>query len=286
MARRYLAGEVVERLRRELEAGRPLFVPNCGSGLTARLQEQGGADLICVSATSWWRLRGQGSLAALVPSSDVNAIVLELAPEVLANVKETPVLSLAGAFDPLLPHDVHLDRLRELGFSGVNPLPVGLYGEELGAQLDAIGIGWGREAELVAEAARREMFALAYAFTPEQARVLAEVGAHAIASHVGTTVGGLRGAVSRLTLEEAAARSEEIFTAAREAAPDVLLLAHGGPIEGPDEVAYVLERTSAQGFIGGSAAERVPIERAVVAATREFKSLSPGRPPGPAAEAS
>lgn len=286
MARRYLAGEVVERLRREVEAGRPLFVPNCGSGLTARLQEQGGADLICISATSWWRLRGQGSLAALVPSSDVNAIVFELAPEVLANVAETPVLSLAGAFDPLLPHGEHLERLWDRGISGVNPLPAGLYGEELGAQLEAIGIGWSREVELVTEAARREMFALAYAFTPVQARALAEAGAHAIASHVGTTVGGQRGATSRLTLEEAAARSEEIFAAAREVAPDVLVLAHGGPIEGPDEVAYVLERTSAQGFIGGSAAERVPIERAVVAATREFKSLSPGWSPGPAAEVS
>ena len=196
------------------------------------------------------------------------------------------MLSLAGAFDPLLPHGEHLDRLRELGISGINPLPVGLYGSELAGQLDAIGIGWRREVELVAEAAGRGMFALAYAFTPEQARELARAGAHAIASHVGTTVGGQRGAASQLTLEDAAARSEEIFVAAREVDPDVLLLAHGGPIEGPAEVAYVLERTSAQGFIGGSAAERVPIERAVVAATREFKSLVPGKPPRPEAEAS
>lgn len=275
MAQRYTAAEVLERLRRETEAGRALFVPNCGSGLTARLQEQGGADLICISATSWWRLRGQGSLAALVPTSDVNAIVFDLAPEVLANVVEAPVLSLAGAFDPLLPHGEHLSRLWELGISGINPLPVGLYGAELGAQLDAIGIGWRRELELVAEAARRDMFALAYAFTPEQARELVRAGAHAIASHVGTTVGGQRGAASRLGLDEAAARSEEIFAAARAVDPGILLLAHGGPIEGPEEVAYVLERTSAQGFIGGSAAERVPIERAVLAATREYKGLPP-----------
>ncbi len=276
MAKRHTAGEVVARLRREVEAGRPLFVPNCGSGLTARLQEQGGADLICISATSWWRLRGQGSLAALLPSSDVNAIVLALAPEVLATVQEAPVLSLAGAFNPLLPHGEHLDRLWELGISGVNPLPVGMYGEELGAQLDAIGVGWRREVEFVAEAVRREMFVLAYAFTSGQARTLAEAGAHAVASHVGATVGGQRGAASGLTLEDAAARSEEIFAAAREVDPDVFLLAHGGPIEGPAEVAYVLEHTSAQGFIGGSAAERIPIEQAVVAATREYKSLSPG----------
>lgn len=284
MAPRYTAGQIVERLRGEVAAGRALFMPNCGSGLTARLQEEGGADLICISATSWWRLRGQGSLAALMPNADVNAIVFDLAPEVVSNVTESPVLSLSGAFNPLLPHGEHLSRLWELGISGVNPFAIGLYGDELCAQLDAIGMGWQREVELVVEAAQREMFVLAYAFSPEQASVLAEAGAHAISAHVGPTVGGLRGARSAMSLETAAARSEEIFAAARHVDPDVLLFAHGGPIEGVAEVRYVLEHTSAQGFIGGSAAERIPIEQAVVAATRQYKDVRLGgaqRPPRP-----
>jgi predicted TIM-barrel enzyme len=248
-------------------------MPNCGSGLSAKMQERGGADLICISATSYWRMKGQGSLAGLMPNSDVNQVVFDLTPEIVANTQETPLLGLSGAFNPLLPHDEHLQRLWDAGVSGINPFMIKIYGDALVEQMDAIGIGWAREVEFVRTAHKRKMFTLAFAFSPAEARVMAEAGADAISSHCGATKGGVSGAKTSFTLEDATRLTQEIFDVAREVNPDVLLFAHGGPIEGPPEVQYVLEHTNAQGFIGGSAAERVPIEKAILATTQEYKAL-------------
>ena len=68
MAKRYKESEVITMLKKQVDAKKMLFMPNCGCGLTAKLQEKGGADLICVSATSYWRMKGQGSLAPLMPT--------------------------------------------------------------------------------------------------------------------------------------------------------------------------------------------------------------------------
>ena len=149
MAKLYTAKEVTSRLRAEIDAGRPLFAPNCGFGLSAKLQEMGGADLIIASATSYWRMKGQGSLAALMPNSDINQVLFDLLPEIVANVSEAPVLTLSGAFNPLLPHKEHLERLRDAGVSGINPFMIKIYGDETVAQMDKIGIGWKREVEFL-----------------------------------------------------------------------------------------------------------------------------------------
>lgn len=273
MAKRYTEKEIIERLQAQIKSGKPLFMPNCGCGLTAKLQEKGGADLICVSSTSYWRMKGQGSLAPLMPYCDINEIIFELAPEIVANVKNTPILSLSGATNPLLPHDIHLKKLWEAGISGINPFMMKIYGDAICEQMEQIGMGWSREVEMVRMAHEMNMFALAFAFTPEEATILAEAGAPAISSHAGATKGGLAGAKTSYTLDEAAELSQRIFDAARKVNPNVILFAHGGPIEGPKEVEYVFKHTNAQGFIGGSAAERIPIEKAVLAATQEYKEI-------------
>ena len=273
MAKRYTEKEVIERLQAQIKMKKPLFMPNCGCGLTAKLQEKGGADLICVSATSYWRMKGQGSLAPMMPYCDINQIIFDLAPEIVANVKEAPILSLSGATNPLLPHEEHLKRLWDAGISGINPFMIKIYGDEIVEQMENIGMGWTREVEMVKTAHEMNMFSLAYAFTPEEATILAEAGASAISSHLGATKGGVVGAKTGDSLEEAAQISQQIFDAARKVNPDIILFAHGGPIEGPKEVEYIFKHTNAQGFIGGSAAERVPIEKAVYAATKEYKEI-------------
>ena len=141
-------------------------------------------------------------------------------------------------------------------------------------QMAQIDMGWDKEVDFVGEAHKMEMFSLAYAFTPDEARILAEVGCPAISSHVGSTVGGMKGAKSSLTLEEATEKSQEIFDAAKAVNPDVILFAHGGPMKGVKEAEYVVKNTDAVGFIGGSAAERMPIEKAVLAATEEYKQIA------------
>ena len=275
MAKQYKEKEVISILQNKIKKGEVLFMPNCGSGLTARMQEEGGADIIMVSATSAWRLMGQGSLAALMPYHDLNQTIIDLAPQIMANVIEAPVLAGTAATNPFLPSKKHLETLWELGFSGINPFMINIYGQEVMEQMENIGMGWDRELDLVKTAHEMEMFCLEYAFTPEEARKIAEVGCPAISSHVGSTVGGARGAKTAITLDDAVRISQEIFDAARDVNPDIILFAHGGPMKGPKEVQYVLDNTNAQGFIGGSAAERMPIEKAVRAATQEYKALKP-----------
>ena len=273
MAARYTEKEVIERLQAEIKRGKPLFMPNCGCGLTAKLQEKGGSDLICISATSFWRMKGQGSLAPLMPYCDINEVILSLAPEIMANVKNVPVVSLSGATNPLLPHKKHLQKLWDAGISGINPFMMKIYGEAIMDQMENIGMGWTREVEMIRTAHEMNMFTLAFAFTPAEATILAEAGASAVSSHVGATKGGLMGAKTGLNLEEATQLSQQIFDAARKVNKSVILFAHGGPIEGPREVEHVFKHTNAQGFIGGSAAERVHIEKAVYAATLEYKQI-------------
>jgi predicted TIM-barrel enzyme len=273
MAKRYTAKEVVERLRKEINAGKPLFMPNCGMGLSAKLQERGGSDLIVISPTSWWRLKGMGSLAAFLPYCDVNDIVFDLAKEIVPIVREVPLLSLSGPHNPLFGHREHLKKLWDMGISGVNPLISKLYDESFGEQIEHIGMGWSNEVEIVRIAHEMNMFTFAYAFAPEEATILAEAGADVVASHCGSTKGGLAGAKTGLSLDEAAELSQQIFDAAKKVRKDVILFAHGGPIEGPKEVEYIFKHTDAHGFTGGSAAERMPIEKAILEVTQAYKNV-------------
>ncbi|MBM7623372.1 phosphoenolpyruvate hydrolase family protein [Sporohalobacter salinus] len=273
MATRYTADEIVERLRSEIKDRRPLFMPNCGMGLSGKLQEKGGSDLICVSPTSWWRLRGQGSLAAFLPFSDINELVFEMAREITATVDEVPLISLSGPHNPLLGHREHLKRLWEAGISGINPFISKIYDESFCEQISNIDMGWENEVEIVKVANEMNMFSFAYAFNPEEAEILTEAGADVIASHCGATRGGLKGAKTGLSLEEAAELSQEIFDAAKKVNEDVILFAHGGPIEGPKEVEYIFQHTNAHGFTGGSAAERIPIEESIYNVTKEYKNV-------------
>ena len=273
MAIRYTAKEVVKRLRKEIDSGRPLFMPNTGMGLSAKIQEIGGADLLCVSCTSWWRLKGLGSMAAFLPYSDCNELIFEVAREVLPVVKETPVITLSGPHNPLLGHREHLQKLWDMGVSGVTHMPIMLYAPSFVEQMDKIDMGFDREVDFIKTAHEMDMFTFAYACTPQEAETLARVGADIISSHLGATKGGTVGATTQFTLQDAAKISQDIFDVARSVNKDVILFAHGGPLETPEDAKYVFEHTNAQGFIGGSAAERMPIEKAILAATEAFKNV-------------
>ena len=238
MAKRMTEEEVVAMLRAKIDRNEVLFMPNCGCGLTAKLQEAGGADLICLSATSYWRMKGQGSLAPMMPYSDINQVIFDLAPEVVANINNAPILAQVGATNPLVSHTKLLDDLWNAGVSGINPFMMNIYGAEIMEQMQQIGMGWDKEADLIGEAHKKNMFALEYAFTPEEARILAENGCPCISSHVGSTVGGMKGAKSKLSLDDAVELTQEVFDAALSVNPDIILFAHGGPMKGPKEAEY------------------------------------------------
>jgi predicted TIM-barrel enzyme len=274
-------GEVLIRLRGQVAAGKPIVGAGAGTGLSAKCAETGGADLIIIYNSGRYRMAGRGSLAGLLPYGDANAIVLEMAGEVLPVVRQTPVLAGVCGTDPFRLMPRFLTTLKEVGFAGVQNFPtVGLFDGLFRANLEETGMGFGLEIEMIRRAHELDLVTAPYVFTPEEARTMAEVGADVLVPHVGLTTSGSIGARTAITLDEAVDRVQAMHDAAKDVNPDVLVLCHGGPIAEPDDAAYVLARTrGVVGFFGASSMERLPTERAITETVRRFKEIAPGITP-------
>ena len=267
--------EALARLRAQVEAGSPIIGSGAGTGLSAKCAEAGGADLIIIYNSGRYRMAGRGSLAGLLPYGDANAIVVEMAGEVLPIVRETPVLAGVCGTDPFRLMRGFLRELRDLGFSGVQNFPtVGLIDGVFRRNLEETGMGYALEVEMIREAAELGLLTAPYVFTPEDARAMAEAGADVLVPHMGLTTGGAIGAETARTLDECVELVQAMRDAAVEVDPGVLVLCHGGPIAEPEDAAYVLERTQGVvGFFGASSMERLPTEVAMTETMRRFKSI-------------
>jgi predicted TIM-barrel enzyme len=250
-----------------------------GTGLSAKCAEAGGADLIIIYNSGRYRMAGRGSLAGLLPYGDANAIVVDMAREVLPIVRNTPVLAGVCGTDPFRRMDIFLRELKALGFSGVQNFPtVGLIDGVFRANLEETGMSYDLEVEMIRQARELDLLTAPYVFTPEDAEKMAAAGADVLVPHMGLTTSGTIGAKTALTLDESVERVQAMRDAAVSANPDVLVLCHGGPIAEPDDAAYVLERTrGVVGFFGASSMERLPTEIAMTENMRRFKQLRPHR---------
>ena len=268
-------GEIVDRLREQVAAGRPVIGAGAGTGISAKAAAAGGCDLIVVYNSGRYRMAGQGSLAGMMPFGDANAIVIEMASEVLPVVPDTPVLAGVCGTDPFRLTDVFLPELRRIGFSGVQNFPtVGLIDGRFRANLEETGLGYEREIDVIRRARELDLLTCPYVFDADQARAMTEAGADVVVAHMGLTTGGSVGAETAFSLDEAVSAVQQVADAAHGARPDVLVLCHGGPIAEPDHAQYVLERTTGVvGFFGASSMERLPTERAIAEQARRFKSL-------------
>ncbi|MER5709645.1 phosphoenolpyruvate hydrolase family protein [Streptomyces sp. NPDC042898] len=270
--------DVLARLRAQVAAGLPIVGAGAGTGLSAKCAEAGGVDLLIIYNSGRYRMAGRGSLAGLLPYGDANAIVQDMAREVLPVVRDTPVLAGVCGTDPFRRMDLFLDELKAMGFAGVQNFPtVGLYDGTFRVNLEETGMGYGLEVDMVRAAHERDLLTAPYVFDPEQAADMAAAGADVLVPHVGLTTKGAIGAGTALTLDQAAAAVQEMHDAAKRVNPDVLVLCHGGPIAEPEDARYVLEHTTGVvGFFGASSIERLPTERAVTEQTRAFKALALG----------
>jgi len=267
--------EVLRRLRAQVATGRPIIGAGAGTGLSAKCAEAGGADLIIIYNSGRYRMAGRGSLAGLMPYGDANAIVVDMAGEVLPVVRDTPVLAGVCGTDPFRLMPRFLDQLAAIGFAGVQNFPtVGLIDGVFRQNLEETGMGFDLEVELVRLARQRDLVTCPYVFDPAQAAAMAEAGADVLVPHMGLTTSGTIGAQTALSIEESAERVQAMRDAAVEVNPDVLVLCHGGPIAEPDDAAYVLRHTTGVvGFFGASSMERLPTERALTEQVRTFKAI-------------
>ncbi|MFC8127088.1 phosphoenolpyruvate hydrolase family protein [Streptomyces sp. NPDC057302] len=267
--------EALVRLNSQVAQGNPVIGAGAGTGLSAKCAEEGGVDLLIIYNSGRYRMAGRGSLAGLLPYGDANAIVVDMAREVLPVVKDTPVLAGVCGTDPFRDMGRFLDELKGMGFTGVQNFPtVGLYDGTFRTNLEETGMGFGLEVDMIREAHARDLLTTPYVFDPDQAADMARAGADVLVPHVGLTNKGAIGAGTALTLDQAATAVQEMHDAAKRVNPDILVLCHGGPIAGPRDAAHVLSRTTGiVGFFGASSIERLPTERAIVDQTRAFKSL-------------
>jgi predicted TIM-barrel enzyme len=270
--------ESLARLRAQIEQGQPIIGAGAGTGLSAKCAEAGGCDLIIIYNSGRYRMAGRGSLAGLMPYGDANAIVVEMAAEVLPVVRETPVLAGVCGTDPFRLMPVFLRQLKEIGFSGVQNFPtVGLIDGTYRQGLEETGMGYDLEVEMIRVAHELDLLTAPYVFTPEDAVKMAEAGADVLVPHMGLTTGGAIGATTAKTLDESVGLVQAMRDAAVEVNADVLVLCHGGPIAEPDDAAYVLERTTGVvGFFGASSMERLPTEVAMTENMKRFKSIPVG----------
>jgi len=269
--------DTLARLRAQIASGRPVVGAGAGTGLSAKCAENGGADLIIIYNSGRYRMAGRGSLAGVLCYGDANAIVADMAREVLTIVKHTPVLAGVCGTDPFRDMAVFLPELARLGFSGVQNFPtVGLIDKDslFRRNLEETGMSYDLEVDAIRMAREMDLLTAPYVFDADEAEKMAAAGADIIVAHMGLTTKGSIGAQSALSLDECPARVQAIRDAAAAIAPDVLVLCHGGPISEPEDAAYVLQRTTGvAGFFGASSMERLPTERAITGQVEAFKSL-------------
>jgi predicted TIM-barrel enzyme len=267
--------EVLAALREQVAQGRPVIGAGAGTGLSAKCAQDGGADLIIIYNSGRYRMAGRGSLAGMMPYGDANAIVMDMAREVLPVARRTPVLAGVCGTDPFRLMPRFLADVEAAGFAGVQNFPtVGLIDGTFRAGLEETGMGYGLEVQMIRAARELDLVTCPYVFTEEEARAMADAGADVLVPHMGLTTGGTIGARTGLTLDEAVERVQALYDAARAVNPEILCLCHGGPIAEPDDAAHVLANTTGiVGFFGASSMERLPTEVAMTQNMRRFKSI-------------
>ena len=220
-------------------------------------------------------MAGRGSLSGLMPYGDANAVVMEMAHEVLTVVEHVPVLAGVCASDPFRKMDWFLRQVEDIGFAGVQNFPtVGLIDGTFRINLEETGMGYDKEVDMIQLAREMDLLTTPYCFNPTEAEQMTAAGADIVVAHMGLTTKGSIGAETAKTLDDSVKEVQAIADAARGVCNDVLVICHGGPIAMPEDAEYVLHRTkNVHGFYGASSMERLPVETAVTNQVRNFKAI-------------
>lgn len=272
--RKFTRQEILSNLLEKINKDQPIVMGGAGIGLVAKVADRAGIDILMAYNTGPFRMDGHGSLAGYLAYGDSNAITLQLGSQILPVVEKTPVVGGIGAADPYRDIDHLINQMTEMGFSGITNVPTaGLYDGRFRRHIDATNLGYPEEVKLIRKCRQKNVFTVAYAFTPEECEWMAEAGADVIGTHVGLTSGGLIGAKEVPELDRACELTEAMCQAALRVRSDVILVAHGGPFEDPKNVKTAFDKTSVHGYLGASSIERLPVEKALMQVIKEYQSL-------------
>ncbi len=267
--------QILSRLRQKVERKHPIIGAGAGTGLSAKCEEAGGVDLIVIYNSGRYRMAGRGSLAGMMPYGNANAIIKEMAHEVLTVVTKTPVLAGVCGTDPFMLRDAFLTELSEMGFAGIQSFPtVGLIDGLFRQNLEETGMSYSMEVECIAAARELDLLTTPYVFNAHEAKLMTEAGGDIIVAHMGLTTNGAIGAKTSRSLEECIPEVQAIIDTCKSIREDVFVLCHGGPIATPVDAATMFSRCrNLDGFYGASSMERLPTETAITQEIRKFTSL-------------
>ena len=272
----YTREEILAGFKKLRSEGKYIIAAGAGSGLSAKSIEDGGADMLLVFNSGFYRMHGHGSLSGWLAFGNANDVAMEMGVHyVLPVTKKIPVICSVFAQDVTKVIAHHLDKVREAGFSGINNFPtMGMIDGQFREQLELTELGFEKEVEMVRVAAKKDIFTIVYVFNEDESRRMAEAGADCIVAHVGLTVGGMIGSTKALSIEDSADLTRKMIEAGREKKKDIIWLAHGGPLATPENFKDFLKfLPEIDGFVGASSMERIPTEKAISSTVKEFKAI-------------
>jgi predicted TIM-barrel enzyme len=266
---------IIERLRANVARGKPIIGAGAGTGISAKCEEQAGVDLIVIYNSGRYRMAGRGSLAGLMAYGNANAIVKEMACEVLTIVERTPVLAGVNGTDPFMLRDHFLKELKEMGFAGIQNFPtVGLIDGVFRQNLEETGMSYALEVDCIAAARAMDLLTTPYVFNIDEAKQMTLAGADILVAHMGLTTSGAIGARTAKSLDQCVGEVQRIIDTCKSLRDDVLVLCHGGPIATPADATYLFRQCrNLDGFYGASSMERLPTEVAMTQLVQKFTSL-------------
>jgi len=276
MAIGYSRSEFLNRIQKEIRTGKPLVMASAGNGLAAKFIERGGVDILGVYNTGYFRMQGYGSLAGMLPMADANSLVFEMGrKEVLPQAREVPVVAGINGVDVLRDMRRFLEDCKHIGFSGVHNFPtVAWFEGEFRRTLEATGLGYQMEIDMLNAARQLGMVTIGYAFNGQDTeRLMRDALPDIFIFHAGITGGGSTGYSSAVAVREMAKRTQAHYAIARGIKPDVILLAHGAGLVDAEDAQYLIDHTDAQGVQVGSSIERMAIEVPLEQRAASFKQL-------------
>ncbi len=265
---------ILKNLRNQIKVHHHILGVALGSGLTAKYAEEGGADFLLALNSGKYRQLGRGSIAGYLAFEDCNGLVLNFGTrEIMPLIKNIPLIFGLNATDPMINLETYIEYIQSKGFDGINNYPsVGLIDGQFGEALEEEGIRFETEVEAIRIAHERDMFTVAFVFNEKQAVQMAKAGADVVCAHLGFTIGGSLGVKKILSLESAKKDIQKMFEACDSVSTNIIKVIYGGPVKTPLDVQYMYNNTSAHGYIGGSAIERIPLESSIKDITRAFKT--------------
>lgn len=276
MAKRFTREEIAGRFEAEIKKGRAIFDAFAGTGISAKFAEAGGADMITTHILARFRMAGHSSMAGYLPIADANAVTLELGKrDIIPVVKNIPVMAGLLGPDPTRNMESFLDEIIAAGFSGILNCPtIALIDGSFRRTLEETGLTFDKEVEMMAIAHRKDLYTKAFCATPDEALKMLEAGCDNLIAHGGNTSGGSIGSKTVTPLDAMVHLIQGIIDAVKSKRPKTIVTCHGGAAVTPQDVQVLLEKTKGlDGYVGGSTAERLPVEKSITQAVKEFKSL-------------